>query len=148
MKRVNFQDGVTKGNADTFKQLEDNIEEEIENKNTYSTNEQKIGTWINGKPLYRKVVTYFHNAEIGAEGEVTNISIPHNISNLEQCFKVNCTVSGGFIVPLISSNNGTAITAGAGITKIDNININLRIVNDRWSNRTWYIILEYTKTTD
>ena len=28
-----------------------------ENENNYSTNEVKIGTWIDGKPLYRKVIT-------------------------------------------------------------------------------------------
>ena len=33
------------------------IKEYIDNTNTYSTDEKVVGTWIDGKPLYRKVIT-------------------------------------------------------------------------------------------
>ena len=51
--------------------------EEVDSPNEYSTEETKIGTWIDGKPLYRKV--------INAKPTISNtsnqtISIKHNIN--------------------------------------------------------------------
>ena len=57
MEKITFVDNVTKANADTFNTMQDNIEDAIEEKQTYSTEEQVIGTWTNGKPLYRKVIS-------------------------------------------------------------------------------------------
>lgn len=34
----------------------DDISEEVETMHTYTTNETEIGTWIDGKPIYRKVI--------------------------------------------------------------------------------------------
>lgn len=42
--------------AENLNQMQDNIEEAT--KDTYSTEETVIGTWINGKPIYRKVVQF------------------------------------------------------------------------------------------
>ena len=35
----------------------DGIDYDISSSEVYSTEEQKIGTWVNGKPIYRKVYT-------------------------------------------------------------------------------------------
>lgn len=43
----------------------------------YSTTEQVVGTWIDGKPLYEKVIVK-NNIEIQAD-----VTIAHNISNIE-----------------------------------------------------------------
>lgn len=43
---------------------------------TYSTTEQRIGTWINGKPLYRKVIKYTGNISDGMD-------INYDISNVD-----------------------------------------------------------------
>lgn len=40
---------------------------------TYSTNEMKIGTWIDGKPLYRKCVTFTSGTTIGQHRVASSI---------------------------------------------------------------------------
>ena len=45
----------------------------------YSTDEIKIGTWINGKPLYRKVVV-IDNPSSGMVFSIDNIDEPINAS--------------------------------------------------------------------
>lgn len=50
-----------------------NIIEDV--KENYSTNETRIGTWIDGKPLYRKVITY---SKTGGG----DFSFNHNIANI------------------------------------------------------------------
>ena len=63
----------------TIKTLIGNIKgKDGENFSIYSTNEQVIGTWIDGKPIYRKVVTLSTTKTIDMGG----ISISHGISNI------------------------------------------------------------------
>ena len=117
--------------------------------NTYSTEEVKIGTWIDGKPLYRKVVVYKNTEIIGTKGQVVDIGINHNISNFKQLCKLDCTTSTGNVLPVsIGSTDGTNIDFGTRIFQVDSKHINLRLYNDTWGPREWYITLEYTKTTD
>lgn len=51
-------EGGTDLNEQTFNQLQTNIENaisEVDDKNTYSTEEQIIGKWHDGRPIYRRV---------------------------------------------------------------------------------------------
>lgn len=114
----------------------------------YSTTETRIGTWINGKQLYRKVIDYYPTSLIGDMGVVTNISIAHNISNFGKITKVDMVDETGYVFPTLGSATGTYLTSSSSITKVDSTNINFRIINDNWSSRHFYITLEYTKTTD
>ena len=52
-----------------------NVKSEV----NYSTDEQVIGTWINGKPLYRKVVI-IDNPSDGTTFSIDNIDEPINAS--------------------------------------------------------------------
>lgn len=114
--------------------------------NTYSDEEQVIGTWRDGKPLYRKVIEYMQTNTIGKENDITNITIPHNINNFKQI--VNCSVvsSLGNILPILNDTN--SVTQSSNISFIDENGIKLRIINVTLAARIWYITLEYTKTTD
>lgn len=116
--------------------------------NTYSTEEVRIGTWIDGKPIYRKVVEYTPSAIIGEAGKVTDIYIPHRISNFKQLCGQKCITSDGYILPTLGSKSGTTLDYGTCIRAVTTETINLRLVNDSFGIRTWYITLEYTKTTD
>lgn len=116
--------------------------------NTYSTEEVRIGTWIDGKPLYRKIVTYTPSAIIGEAGKVTDIYIQHGISNFKQLCGQKCITSDGYILPTLGSKSGTTLDYGTCIRAVTTETINLRLVNDSFTIRTWYITLEYTKTTD
>ncbi len=120
------------------------LEDKVDKLSTYSTEEQRIGTWF-GKPLYRKVVVYKNSDIIGAYGTITNIEILHKISNLNQC--VNASLfTDSYRFPIFYGLN--TVERAAGITSVDNTKINLRIINDTWGPKTWYITLEYIKTTD
>ena len=114
----------------------------------YSTTEQVIGKWINGKPVYRKVIDYQPSSTIGSANTTTNISIPHNIANFKQIVKARMVNEGGYVFPTIGSSTGSTVTLSDTITKVDTTNINFRIINNAWPTVHFYIILEYTKTTD
>ncbi len=104
--------------------------------NIYSLEEIKIGTWIDGKPLYRKIL-------IGTFANTTNfIEMIYNVSQL-----VNI---GGTIQdrPWNYFINTTSQTAELDVVLIGNV-INFRLrATDRLANQAYKIILEYTKTTD
>ena len=51
----------------------------VKSGDNYSTNEQVIGTWINGKPLYRKVAV-IDNPYHGMTFSIDNIDEPINAS--------------------------------------------------------------------
>lgn len=55
----------------------------------YSTEEQVIGTWIDGKPLYRKTIVA--NFELLKQETNKNYdkTIAHNISNFSKCIKAS-----------------------------------------------------------
>lgn len=57
----------------------------------HSTKEQKIGTWIDGKALYRKII-YIENFSIESNEEKR---VKHNIENLQDFTKLNiCVLTG------------------------------------------------------
>lgn len=107
--------------------------------NVYSTDEKQIGTWIDGKPIYRKVICDTTVREIG------NYNIPHGISNLENvahletlCWQNSTTMFNATSTsPLSGSERATSYLNG------DNISI-----RNSWGCVKIIIIIEYTKTTD
>lgn len=116
-------------------------EEEWYNPNNiekYSTKEIKIGTWIDGKPLYRKVV------DIGTLPNATTKHVAHNISNIGSVVTLRGIVTDYrfFPVPFAATSGAYTISIFA-----DTTNIEVMAGNDR-SNMTGFVIIEYTKTTD
>ena len=114
-------------------------ENELHQEN-YSTTEQKIGTWINGKPIYRKVYQFNTTDDM-------NLFTPHNISNLDK-YWIN--ESSSFIY---SSNETLPINWYYGSsdwcrTWLTNVNIRMRCPSNLGTDRIVYITIEYTKTTD
>ena len=97
----------------------------------YSTNETVVGTWIDGKPIYRKVVTLSTTKTIDMSG----VSISHGISNINipiDCKGINntaCAVSNLFWVNTKNSTSGTFYNA-EGLEGVK------------------FLVFEYTKTTD
>ena len=109
-------------------------------KEVYSTNETVIGTWIDGKPIYRKVITG------GTNGTVQVIYS----SSTEKIIKIEGVVhstTDGWTIPInyrdLSTISYTYVTPnGSIIFGITTNNHSVNVVN------TYEIILEYTKTTD
>ena len=111
----------------------------------YSTEEVRIGTWIDGKPLYRKV--------INAKPTISNssyqtISIKHNISDLKNVYKCNAFLHNTGNTQTYILPAETSATQAIGISEINSTNIIMYSKNDTWSGWIAEIILEYTKTTD
>ena len=114
-------------------------------KDVYSTTEVKTNkVWINGKPIYRKVVLWKPGV-ISSYGKQSDYNITHNISNMDS--PISCTViAGNYIFPFITSNNSGF--SGTAVCYFYKTHLVLRVNNDSWIDTTWYFTLEYTKTTD
>ena len=124
----------------------------INNLNTYSTTEHRVGTWIDGKPLYSKYVKIPNPSEISGSGTVAQ-NFPHGISNLKRCVDVINPIFTGntssyigryFNLPLLAGSSGYLM-----LYEVDATNIVLRSRNESWST-SWDLecVLVYTKTTD
>jgi hypothetical protein len=113
---------------------------------TYSTTEQRVGTWINGKPVYRKVI----ESELTGTGQK---NIAHNISNIDNVISVTGTIRIGttkewFLSPM-SAPTDAVPNYGISIQSINDTNI-IYFIGAQMGGNTKYAktIIEYTKTTD
>lgn len=171
MVKINFQNNITKANADTFNTMQDNIETAInnveielddqvstsstngvenqaitnyvDNKLTYSTDEVRVGTFM-GKPLYRMAI------------ESTSVANAYNInaSNVDKIVNV-----GGMIRRsdydiwqfLPSRLDNAGFSAQFGNLQIYSGYVQVQVsLGTSWSSTMSRIIIyiEYTKTTD
>lgn len=106
----------------------------------YSTEEQVIGTWIDGKPIYRKVIRQQVDWAVTTAYEAKYI--PHGIENFSECISVRA-ISAGYPIPYITSSGGVE-TAVQSVTAES-----VKFINKiGWSGYYIIITLEYTKTTD
>ncbi len=105
----------------------------------YSTTEQKIGVWVDTKPIYRKVINTIAPSEIATW---TTVGI---LSNLDELINIYGSLTGadGRKLTLNSGEPGYEIC-----TTYLSPNIEMKIGADNWANKKVYIIIEYTKTTD
>lgn len=116
----------------------------INQNNTYSTSETLTGKiWIDGKPIYRKVITGTKSSgwtdislsNINYDTIYINDAVTHFIyinNSTKYCKSTFYFLSTDFLVAQIQTDN-KSLNIGAG-TELSNIN--------------YYIVLEYTKTTD
>ena len=106
---------------------------------TYSEEEIMIGTWIDGKPLYRKTIN------IGALPNKTDIEIPLP-ANCKRIIKFyGCSTDGsyGIELPAISLTAPIIIFISYPDSKAI-----LRTHDDKSGYTESYLTFEYTKTTD
>lgn len=131
----------------------------------YSTDEQIIGSWIDGKPLYQKtyVMTDFSNKTVGTNS--SRISIAHGISSLGDVVSMYGVVKfsydngatwsqrpmNGYIVSSYGDLDTTAAKDKmSAYVNISSTDYNLAIGNDilsKYGVKTTFTI-RYTKTTD
>lgn len=131
MANINFQNGIIPINDTNL-----NVIQEI---SVYSTNELEIGKWIDGKPLYRKVISF------GALPNDTTKSVAHSISNLKRVVKLEGFAGssqnlGGITLPHATATP-TALYA-------DTTNVNVKTTSDATVYTETYIYIYYTKSTD
>lgn len=94
-----------------------------------------------GKPVYRKLVEYTAPDYIGNTSTYALIEIPHEISGLVQTISCKaCVGSWHGLLPYVADGGGVTAVVG-----VDETNINLKIVKDRWNAPTIYFDLAYVK---
>ena len=127
--------------------IDDNHIKEVAN--TYSTNEQVIGTWIDGKPLYRKVIN-LNNPICTIEGTFADANTDVSSLNIDYIIFKNTSIfcsSVNSIVPYdrvdMNTGNGAIVWYETALKCII-ARHNRMVYNDA----PIIAIIEYTKTTD
>lgn len=108
---------------------------------SYSTTEQDTGsTWVDGKTIYKKTLSW-NNTAI-ANGTTWS----HNIASINEVVKVEAHLNAdGTYIGFPSTTNNTANDLGLRVSKTQIIFFG----NDSWganTNRTIYVTIYYTKT--
>lgn len=131
--------------------VKDLLKKVLKKADRYSTDEQVIGSWINGKPIYRKVIVYnakdlplstdtrINVSEFGITGAGDAISVSGYIKNSGGA---SCYINEPFYFNNLVHIARASINDGVLILQAD---------SRPWmvgENTNWYIIAEYTKTTD
>ena len=118
---------------------------DLKDMNVYSTEEKIVGTWIDGKPIYRKVISStLSNTLTGL------VEIAHNIQNIETPIRIvfgKATVPGSSNSITIPSqyDSTTFIQLGA----FSDTYVQLFAGSTNWTSlKEITLCLEYTKTTD
>lgn len=106
--------------------------------NGYSNNEKVIGTWTNGKPLYRKVISVDQSYTDGTDTPIATITDADTFTRVDAY--------------LVWSDGSKQMVCSSGA---DDVSLYLTSSNElRFYNHTKYTInlkyaiLEYTKSTD
>lgn len=108
----------------------------------YSTDEQVVGTWVDGSTLYEKTINF------GALPDSTEKSVAHSISNVDKIW-----IYDGFVFTSSNTFYGLIHTAGTSETllynwdsNVDRTNVTIATYSDR-SALSAYITIRYTKTS-
>ena len=110
------------------------------NLHEYSTEEKVIGKWIDGKPIYEKVINsgYLQSA--------SSISINASSLNIDSIIQLKGMT---FTADKLNQRPITLGTSDSNAIRIDFTNNNIRIFTwSNWSGYNSFIIIQYTKTTD
>ena len=113
----------------------------IQDASIYSTEEQQVGVWTDGKPLYQKTIDF------GALPNNATKSVAHGISNINHVVMIEgyATNETQFF-PMPFTNNETA---GSQVcVYVSKTNVSIRTSVDRSAYTKCFITLQYTKTTD
>lgn len=103
--------------------------------NEYSTSEKVVGTWIDGKPLYQKVVEF----TITNSNAWTDYN--HGISNIDKCVSMDCfAIYNNELYTVGPKHNESFMSGFFGKTSVS-------VSSKNYSNYTARCILRYTKTT-
>lgn len=146
--KTNWENGKTPINADNLNKIEEGIanaqEEAMKENVVYSTEEKRIGTWINGKPLYRKSYVETLSSKLEDNGTGTQYFIHLGITNVDEIVSITGTIDN-YQLPYIFKDTSTAINY---YNKNGNIVV-LNIYKTYWeAGMKIKLTMEYTKTTD
>lgn len=110
----------------------------------YSTEERRVGTWIDGKPLYRKVI----NVTNPVKGTTT--SIASGVSNIEFAYFENAFIyksDDGSCRPIMLADS-LEPTSTRIIVQVAPTGLAYYLGTNFQYFTNLYMIINYTKTTD
>lgn len=115
----------------------------LNNKNTYSTEEQEIGTWIDGKPIYKK--TYVNTVASGTDNTFSISDL--NYDSIWIDMSNSYIIQSNYTFPLMDYR--TSEDFKRTYLKTDTKSIRA-LVGSQLANtsRTYVTTFNYTKTTD
>lgn len=137
--------------GDLIEKVDDLIEkvDDLDDLNTYSTDEKVVGTWIDGKPIYRKTIVQRLTDATQAGSYLYN----HNIDNFDIAIRVEFmlrnTADNVSVVPQLIPISSTGAGGPMSIRLHAFFPTNFQI--DVGGNRSGFEVLltvYYTKTTD
>ena len=105
----------------------------------YSTEETRIGTWIDGKPIYRKVFAV-SQANNGA------VNIVFNLGDIGASLSTVINLFGTGALSALATLTGSSY--GPRPVFIEPTSNNVCFLTNYGISETVYIVIEYTKTTD
>lgn len=125
--------------------LQQEINDSFKENNIYSTTETVIGTWIDGKPLYRKA--YYVNAFANN----SNVYLDINVENVDTVISANGYAKNSSHTETIFLNSSYSNAVHDSIVwevwEGSANKLRLHSTSDR-SGYSGYVWIEYTKTTD
>lgn len=100
--------------------------------------EYKTTEKYKGKPVYKKLIEYTNTETIGSDGTITNIAIPHGISNFGELVSITAKQKDS-VLPYLTSSGKLAVvsTVSANSIFVD--------TNASWTSRKWEFEVAYTK---
>lgn len=135
--------GVTPSDYATVEQVEEIVEEKLGDSSTeevYSTQETKIGTWIDGKPLYRKIFIITLPSESSKSWTYYD-----TIENFDAAYSIKSVgYNSGFGGYMALPNYECSI----GVKGNGRIAAMITLSSSGFINGTAIFTVEYTKTTD
>jgi hypothetical protein len=111
-------------------------------RNVYSTEEKIVGTWINGKDIYRKTMVV--NVAANTTGKVDLSAIDYETIWFNQAATFNVYGTSTVTTGAVTWYNGTD---DYGLVYVQPTKL-MNIKNSSKSDRVYYLTLEYTKVTE
>ena len=112
----------------------------------YSTDEKKVGVWIDGKSIYQKTI---HISSLIDNGP---LEIDPQVNNLYEIIDFNgyCRLKDKISNPLSTTRPLPNVGGGSNDIRVDSQGGKIRIItfSNWWSNYEAYLTIMYTKTTD
>lgn len=107
----------------------------------YSTNEQVIGTWVDGKPLYEKTISF------GSLPNNTQKNVAHGISDVDIIVKCEgIAYDSSYKSISVPYSNVDSVTYQLQL-EVNRTNVSIK-AKINFTGYIGYITLQYTKTTD
>lgn len=117
------------------------------NPNVYSTTEQRIGTWIDSKPLYQVTLTGTTPSSTGLNMLVQLISY-----NINSIINIEGYCDNGYgSIPInadLSNNSWTIVVYPQPYNGVENGVLYVGIAGSDLTSKPFYVTIKYTKTTD